>query len=314
MEDKIDKARLTTSWTKYDAVKVIEAIGDINFDNIIQDDWGINIPVLRSFLGVDNIEDPYPNYWKEIRNYPKQLRLFALVGALFTHYSIIDKFANDYSQKGKMGGVFEKGDGKVDTNIRSALVVSGAALENYRTATIVPFSFGPLFESGNVGKLMKELFKERLQRIGYAKEELNTDKGLVDAAWKSDFGKALGLTKTQLENWLKGDEISDDEIFRFRSLKIYKEIPMLRINQWMNEWDDVNFKESLRRKPEPYFFLLSIDARLLKKLSDVHRRRPDQERKKDVGVQRIKNDQRVKEISNYIEGGFPWSTISKTEQ
>jgi DGQHR domain-containing protein len=74
------------------------------------------------------------------------------------------------------------------------------------------------------------------------------------------------------------------------------------------------FKSPLRGKPKPFFYMFNIDARLLKKLSDVHRRKPDGSRTKDIHVQRNKNDDRVREIRNYIEGGFPWSTISRPDQ
>ena len=31
-------------------------------------------------------------------------------------------------------------------------------------------------------------------------------------------------------------------------------------------------------------------------------------------IQRKKSDARVKEITNYIEGGFPWSTLTREQQ
>ena len=85
---------------------------------------------------------------------------------------------------------------------------------------------------------------------------------------------------------------------------------MLRVNQWMNDWDDIDFNpQELRRKPKPYFYTFSIDARLLKRLSDVHARNIDR-----TSPQRKRSDLRVQEISSYIEGGFPWSTLSQEQQ
>ena len=90
---------------------------------------------------------------------------------------------------------------------------------------------------------------------------------------------------------------------------------MIKMNQWLNEWDDVNYdKDELRRKPEPVAYLFSIDARVLKKLADVHRRKADKPREEDKHVQRNLNESRIDEINSYIEGGFPWSTLSATEK
>jgi len=308
--------KLNTSWTKYDAVKVIEIIANNNLQDYLPKAEGIEGSILRSVLGINNLNDPYPRYWDSIQEYPKQLRLFTLIATLFTHHNNIKNFAEKFSQKGRMGGTFEvKPNDKVSTNIRSALVISGASLENYRREIKVPYNFSALFENGEIGLLMKGLLKDRLNRIGYKKDEIESTSHFVDVCYNNNFIQALGLTKKQFQRWIQGEHLDPtEEIFQFEQLKIYKEIPMMRVHQWMNDWDDIDFKSDLRRKPDPYFFIFSIDARLLKKISDVHRRNPDKERRKDIAVQRNLKDQRVQEIRNYIEGGFPWSTISKQDQ
>jgi len=315
MTKKSEIALLKTSWTKYDAVQVIEIITSKDLNAYLSGTKKIDKPILRAVLGIDTSESTLPYYWDRIILYPKQLRLFSLIATLFTHSTNIKKFAENYSKKGQLGGVFivEPHD-KVSTNIRSALVVAGASIENYRKSNEVPFSFTALFENGEVGLLMKDLLKDRLKKMGYSAEILQSDKEFVKLCQKHDFIGALALHKNQFERWVNGEVINSSEIFDFKQLEIYKEIPALRINQWMNEWDDIDFDTKLRRKPKPVFYMFSIDARLLKKIADVHRRKSDTPRRDDIQVQRQKNDVRIEEIRKYIEGGFPWSTISKQEQ
>ena len=247
--------------------------------------------------------------------YPKQLRIFCLIAALSTHNTIIKNFAEKYSKKGQLGGVFMVTKEKVATNIRSALVVAGVSLENYRKQIAVPYTFSPLFESGEVGLLMKDLLKNRLSRMGYLAEDYDNETDFINLAQKHDFIGALGMHKNQFERWTSGLALdSAKEVFKFSQLEVYKEIPLLRINQWMNEWDDIDFKMPLRKKPSPVFYIFSIDARLLKRLADVHRRKSDGNRSEDIQVQRKKNDDRIEEIRKYIEGGFPWSTVNRQEQ
>lgn len=307
--ETINEAKLKTSWTKYDAVKIIELIISGKINPNLEDQDGIHASILKSVFGVNNLQEPIPSYWEEIKKYPKQIKQFALIGALTTHISIIKKFAEKYSHQGQMGGVFiiEGEGGKEATNIRSALVVSGASLENYRREKSVPFNFSALYENGKVGILLRELLSERLRRIGYKDEEISSKKDFIEICGKHDFIQALGLTKLQFGKLISGEGLNDSDRFKFEQLKIYQEIPMLEVNQWMNDWDDVIFDDELRKRPQPKFFMLSIDARLLKKLSDVHRRAPQHD---DQNVQRKPNDERIDEIRHYIEGGFPWSTLS----
>ncbi|HEX7905844.1 MAG TPA: DGQHR domain-containing protein [Chitinophagaceae bacterium] len=316
MPPKVDFSKLKASWTKYDAVQIIEILIAKDLPIYLSGAKTINKPILRAVLGIEKDESQLPYYWQKIYSYPKQLRIFSLVAALFTHHNNIKKFADKYTRKGQLGGVFTvESKDKVATNIRSALVVSGASLENYRKKIDVPFNFSALFENGEVGLLMKDLLKNRLQKIGYSEADLQNENDFVKYCQKHDFIGALGMHKNQFERWVQGESIdSNQEIFKFSQLDVYKEISVLRINQWMSEWDDIDFKSPLRRKPPPVFYMFSIDARLLKRLSDVHRRKADGERAADIHVQRQKNDVRIEEISKYIEGGFPWSTISKQDQ
>ena len=50
-------------------------------------------------------------------------------------------------------------------------------------------------------------------------------------------------------------------------------IPAIRVQQWLSVWDDYRFDEGARQtKPPPYFYLCSMSAWLLKRLSGVRHR------------------------------------------
>ena len=307
--ETFDEKKLKTSWTKFDAVKIIELVSSGKSDPKFLAEENINIPIIKSFFGINDINDPLPSYWIDIINHPKQLRQFALISAIFMHVDVIRKFAK-HSIVGQMSGTFIVEERKKeDTNIRSALVVSGASLEKFRRQREVPFNFMALFENGKVGIMVKGLFSERLKRIGYTLEQTTSTKTFIDICYELEFIKALGLTKEQFKKWVNGGALTEGDIFAFKQLKIYNNIPMLSVNQWMNDWNDVNFTEDLRSKPLPKFYLFSIDARVLKRISDVHRRAPG-----GKDVQRKASSERINEIKNYIEGGFPWSTLSEVDR
>lgn len=313
MSESIDLKKLRSSWTKYDIVKLIDIAAENDLENYIVGLKGIDTPVLKGFLGIRQLSEELPEFWMKIQNYPKQIRLFSFVAAISTHYSLLKLLAR-FSSKGSMTGNYEYEEGnKVSTNLRSALVVSGAALQNYRREKEVPYTLATLFEDGNVGLLVKDLFINRLSIIGYDKEQLISNNELFwEACDKAYMIDALALDKEQFKKWTQGESLDAmEDVFSISKLKVYSRLPMLRINQWMNEWDDINFNsEELRRKPKPYFYTFSIDARLLKRLSDVHRRNTTDR----TSIQRKQSDSRVKEINNYIEGGFPWSTLTRDQQ
>jgi len=309
MPSNVDLNKLKSSWTKYDIVKLVEITSNNDFKKLVSTDNGIDKPVLKNYLGTDSLAD-IPSFWEEIESHPKQLKLFALIAACSTHYNILKRLSQS-AQKGKMSGklICDKPNDKSLTNLRSSLVISGASLQNYRREREVPYSFTTLFENGKVGLIVKDLFINRLSRIGLDKSSLEADHQMfVSACDQFLMIDALALTPAQFSQWTLGKELNVEESkFSVSQLKVYSKIPMLRINQWMNEWDDINFnQEEFRTKPKPSFYIFSIDARLLKRLSDVHRRKTSDR----TAIQRKQSDQRVNEISNYIEGGFPWSTLS----
>jgi len=205
MADQIAFDSLKTSWTKYDIVRVMEVVHSIEtIQNFKDRQANIDEPILRSFLGIDSLELPIPSYWAELQNYPGEKSLFALFALLFTHGEIVEQFATKYSS-GDMKGVFILEPGKQYTNVRSALIQSGAAQPIYRRTEEVPYDFTPIFKNGAVGKLFKQVLVERISRL--IKIPLSESE-FYDFCIRNKFHKALSLSEQQLIAWLEGDSIN----------------------------------------------------------------------------------------------------------
>ena len=95
-------------------------------------------------------------------------------------------------------------------------------------------------------------------------------------------------------------------------------IPALKVNQWLNEWNEIDFKpDEHKTKPEPFFYIFSIKASILRKLSGIQRREDDPAKRmesEEIGIQRKHDIKRSKEIKNYIKHGYPWSSLSPAKQ
>jgi DGQHR domain-containing protein len=311
-----DITRLKSSWTKYDSVKVIEITIAGDLEKAIEErDW-VDEPVLRHFLGVDSLDDDIPSFWTEIQKHPKQIGVFALIAAIFTHHDVIDWFAHNFSQ-GNMGGVFlmKEGD-KNYTNLRSALVVSKAADAIFRRKKEVPYDLSTLFVSGEVGILAKELLSNRMNTIGYSYEDIRDR--FCEIAVQLEFPAVLSLSHEQFREWTNGKGVSDS-LFELEKNNItyekYGRIRAIRVTQWLTEWDRVpNYDVKNRRKPESCFYQFSIPALLLKRIYDVHSRRANAGRLEEPYSQRKYSEERSNEIREFVKGGFPWSTISRDQR
>lgn len=201
MSKEVDFSRLKTSWTKYDIVQVMEVIYNVQtIEKFKNKQAGIDEPILRSFLGIKSLNDPIPDYWIKIQDYPNEKNLFALLATIFTHGEIVDEFATKYS-KGDMRGIFRIEPGKQYTNIRSALIESGAAEPIYRRTPEVPYDFSPIFQNPEVGRLFKELLLERISRLTDAKL---TNEEFYEICFSNNFHKALSVSEDQFQSWLEG--------------------------------------------------------------------------------------------------------------
>ena len=87
-----------------------------------------------------------------------------------------------------------------------------------------------------------------------------------------------------------------------------KTIPILRLRQWLDAWDDYEFDEDqLRRRPEPYIYLFAMPATRLRQLSAVYRR--ERSVVAAEGIQRARADKRTARIKRYIEAGYPFGDL-----
>lgn len=92
-------------------------------------------------------------------------------------------------------------------------------------------------------------------------------------------------------------------------------IPAIRVRQWLSEWDSYDFDESSRqRKPQPHFYVCSMSAPLLRRLSGVRRREASGPRAADLGIQRGHDENRSNEISRFIKAGYPWANLNTEQQ
>ncbi len=92
-------------------------------------------------------------------------------------------------------------------------------------------------------------------------------------------------------------------------------IPAIRVQQWLREWDSYNFDEEARqRKPNPHFYVCSMSAPLLRKLSGVQRREATGPREADLGIQRGHDEERSIEIGRFIKAGYPWASLNTQQQ
>lgn len=200
---QVDFTRLATSWTKYDIVRVMEVIHDVETIEKFKNKVAIiDEPILRSFLGISTIQDPIPDYWIEIQQFPKEKPLFALLATIFTHGGVVKEFAEKYST-GDMKGIFKVENGKQYTNIRSALVESGAADLVYRRTEKVPYDFSPIFQNSSIGKLFKKVLIERITRL--TKFQV-TEEDFFKICINNNFHKALSISERQFLSWIEGEK------------------------------------------------------------------------------------------------------------
>lgn len=201
MDTHIDFSKLKTSWTKYDIVQALDVVYSVEtIQRFLNKEIGIDEPILRSFLGIRSLKDPIPKYWIEIQEYIAEKKIFALLALIFTHGGIVNEFATKYST-GNMKGVFKMGPGKQYTNIRSALVESGAAAPYYRRQETVSYDISIVFYNPAIGKLFKCVLIERLSRL--TKKTLSNEE-FYEECFYNNFHKALGVNQKQFKAWLEG--------------------------------------------------------------------------------------------------------------
>ena len=71
-----------------------------------------------------------------------------------------------------------------------------------------------------------------------------------------------------------------------------------------------------RRKPLPHFYVFSLPAVELRSLCGIARRQASNvtPRAADLGIQRQHDPERSEEIAQFVEFGYPWSTLSESKR
>lgn len=85
----------------------------------------------------------------------------------------------------------------------------------------------------------------------------------------------------------------------------------------MRDWDEVNFDPGLHQaRPRPYFLVLSMPAPMLRSLAGIHRRdvSAGAPRAEDTNIQRRHDVDRSEEIRRFVQGGYPWSSLSEAQR
>lgn len=96
-----------------------------------------------------------------------------------------------------------------------------------------------------------------------------------------------------------------------------RSIAAIKVRQWLREWEKVTFDgKQHRNRPDPYFYLFTLPASELRALSGIYRRTTEGglPRSQDLGIQRRHDENRSKEISEFIQYGYPWSELSEVKE
>ena len=322
--EKNNLSKLKSSWTKYDIVQVMDVIySQETLSKYINGEAKINDAILKAFLNINSLGSSLPEYWIEIQNYPKEKKLFALFSIIFMHCDVIDDFASKYSQK-DMKGEFYLEAGKKYTNIRSALIESGAAEPFLRRSKVVPYDFSPIFQNFEVGKLFKQLLFDRLSKII---EQSLVEANFYEICYNNNFHKALSINKERFKLWLEGKESRVDD---------KKYIDRVEINNFYSIHDV--FLTDLEKTKEIYFLGENGDGKslILMAIYLAFNRNfiEDQARKEDTGkaidiVNKAKNhkligcdnkkkeygrkDQNVGRLNNFFAYGTHRGRYNATE-
>ncbi|NWF37520.1 hypothetical protein [Mariprofundus sp. KV] len=94
-------------------------------------------------------------------------------------------------------------------------------------------------------------------------------------------------------------------------------VSAIKVNQWLTEWDEVDFNsECHRSKPEPFFYMFSMPASQLKALSGISRRSTKDRKlgQTELGIQRLHEEGRSKEIKEFVRYGYPWSSLESPQE
>lgn len=95
-----------------------------------------------------------------------------------------------------------------------------------------------------------------------------------------------------------------------------KSIVGIKVNQWREDWNEVEWDSAQKRaEPMHWFYQFSMSASLLRAWSGVNARATTRKRgEDDLGIQRRHEPARSKEIRQYVQYGYPWSELSEKKR
>ncbi len=96
-----------------------------------------------------------------------------------------------------------------------------------------------------------------------------------------------------------------------------RQIPAVRVHQWLPSWNDVEFDpKAMRARPPEFFYLFSLSAQKLRRLTGIYRRsaKVGIPRAADTGIQRQHDQRRSSKIAEFVRYGYPWSELSESQR
>lgn len=201
MKTQFNYSKVKVSWTKYDIVHITDLMeSKETFAKFYEGHGGINIPILRAFVGVKDLSDPIPEFWDAVFQWEKTDRYYFSV-FLFSYTSAYQ--AEDMiipSMISPLCGEFEVSGAKESTNWRSLLVESGLAPATERRKSTVHFDGSRLLNSAEIGTTFKRALENLIQiySSNYEAEEFYA------ICFQNKFHAILGMTEEQFQDWLEG--------------------------------------------------------------------------------------------------------------
>lgn len=201
MKTQFDYSKVKVSWTKYDIVHITDLMeSKETFAKFYDGHGGINVPILRAFVGVKDLSDPIPEFWNTVFQWEQTDRYYFAV-FLFSYSSAY--LAEDMiipSMRSPLCGEFEVSGTKESTNWRSLLVESGLAQATERRKSTVNFDGSRLMNSAEIGATFKRAL-ENLIQINSSDYEADE---FYSICFQNNFHRILGMTEEQFKEWLEG--------------------------------------------------------------------------------------------------------------
>lgn len=202
METQFDYSNVKVSWTKYDIVHITDLMESKEiFLQFYQGEGKIDTPILKAFIGVKELTNPYPDFWDVVFKWDRVERNYFAV-FLFA-FSSAEHAQNmvKYSMKTPLcGEFFVSPQYKPSTNWRSLLVESGLASATERRQPLVHFDGSRLLNSSEIGATFKMALENliRINALNYNSSEF------YDVCYQNGFHAILGMSKEQFKQWTEG--------------------------------------------------------------------------------------------------------------